>query len=164
MVCIISVYFGLAFNTCLNRPSHNLPSLQTQVVLCQASLTIVATQISILVCENESSSSTSARWQVFKSIQDHLVTTECFEHQAHLRPVSEHPIWVYLSAQSILGDRQVPSFPNKELNFQFYYYIRLETMQTMQKVLKLFRMHSARLTPPIVLQMMGKGGKESAAL
>ena len=96
----------------------------------------------------------SARWEVFKSVQDRLATTEHFEHQARLRPVSERPIWVCLSAQSLLGDRQVPSFPNRELNFQFYYYIRLETMETTQKVSKLFRTRSARLTP-LVLRRLG---------
>ena len=41
--------------------------------------------------------------EVFKGVQDRLATTERFEHQARLRPVSERPIWVCLSAQSILG-------------------------------------------------------------
>ena len=62
---------------------------------------------------------------------------------------SECPIWVCLSAQSILGDRQVPSFPNKEPNFQFYYYIQLETMETTQSVKTIQNTFSLLNPPPL---------------
>jgi hypothetical protein len=75
------------------------------------------------------------------------VTTEHFEHQAHLRLVSEHPIWVCLSAYSILGDSCVPTFPNTDINLKFYYYVWLETMETVQNHLTVFR----TLAPPTQL-------------
>ena len=74
--------------------------------------------------------------EVFKGVQDRLATTERFEHQARLRPVSERPIWVHLSAQPILGDTSVPSFPNKDLNFQSNYHLWSETMETNYKLPK----------------------------
>jgi hypothetical protein len=59
----------------------------------------------------------------------HLATTEHFKHQAHLRLVSECPIWVCLSAQSILGDTSVPTFPNIDEKLQFYYHMWVETIR-----------------------------------
>ena len=57
-------------------------------------------------------------------------------NQACLRPASEHLIWVHLSAQPILGDTSVPSFPDKDLNFQSNYHLWSETMKTNYKLPK----------------------------
>ena len=58
------------------------------------------------------------------------------DHYVRLRLVSEHLIWVRLSAQPILGDTSVPSFPNKDLNFQSNYHLWSEAMENNYKLPK----------------------------
>jgi hypothetical protein len=55
-----------------------------------------------------------------KSVRHHRYPSwvTCSTHVT-LRLISECPIWVCLSAYSILGDSCVPTFPNTDINLKF---------------------------------------------